>query len=149
MLPVEALTRLFGVNPWLAAVGLAHSNASTETSLASEALLILRPEAITAPLTWSGVYSGCSWSRSATAPETTGAAIDVPPARMYCPLTMQVGHINANALLGASSETMCAPGASTSGFAKPSCVVPRLDQSASVSSREFLVPWSSTPPTEI
>ena len=27
---------------------------------------------------------------------------------------------------------MCAPGARTSGLAKPSCVVPRLDQSASV-----------------
>ena len=44
---------------------------------------------------------------------------------------------------------MWAPGASTSGFAKPSCVVPRLDQLASASSIVFFVPWSSTPPTEI
>src|SRR3954470_13150948 len=59
----------------------------------------------------------------------------------------QFGHSVWNALLGASTDTMCAPGARTSGLARPSCVVPTLDQSA----REPwpLLPVSSMPPTEI
>ena len=116
-MPVLALTRLFGFRPWLASVGVCHSRASTEVSLTLEELSILRPDAITAPFTWFGVYSGCSWSRSATAPETTGADIDVPPARMYCPPTTQLGHRDANWLFGARFETMCAPGARMSGLA--------------------------------
>src|SRR6188474_192031 len=62
---------------------------------------------------------------------------------------MQLGHIEAKSLSGDSSDTMWAPGAVTSGFANPSWVRPRLDQLASSSSVLFLVPWSSTPPTEI
>ena len=42
---------------------------------------------------------------------------------------------------------MCAPGAMTSGLAKPSCVRPVLDQSARAP--RPLLPFSSTPPTEI
>ena len=34
---------------------------------------------VSSPLTWSGLRSGRAWSRSAAAPATTGAAIDVPP----------------------------------------------------------------------
>jgi hypothetical protein len=52
-----------------------------------------------------------SSSSSATVPETTGVAIDVPPARMYWPSTTQVGHIVVKALPGARLETMPAPGA--------------------------------------
>ena len=107
---------MFGVSPWLAAVGACHSIVSMATS-PGEALSILRTAEVTTPLTWFGVYSGCIWSRSATAPETIGAAIEVPPARMYCPPTTQLGHIDANALPGARVETMCAPGATMSGFA--------------------------------
>src|ERR1700754_3566500 len=57
------------------------------------------------------------------------------------------GHRYWNALLGASVETMCAPGAITSGLTKPSCVRPALDQYA----REPLplLPVSSEPPTLI
>ena len=33
-------------------------------------------------LTWSGVQSGCCSKISAATPETTGAAIEVPPMRM-------------------------------------------------------------------
>ena len=84
---------------------------------------------------------------SATRPETIGAAIDVPPALMYWPSTMHDGHWLAKMLSGASTDTMCTPGAVTSGLSKPSCVVPRLDQSAISSSRGLTVPWSSTAPT--
>src|SRR4051812_31663434 len=62
---------------------------------------------------------------------------------------MQLGHSEANWLPGASVETMCAPGAMTSGLLNPSCVLPRLDQLATVSSSVPLVPMSSTPPTEM
>jgi hypothetical protein len=48
---------------------------------------------------------------SAATPETTGADIEVPPARMYSPDTTQSGQSDANALPGAMFETMCAPGA--------------------------------------
>src|SRR5687768_986796 len=59
----------------------------------------------------------------------------------------QFGHSCRNALLGDRTDTMCAPGASTSGLTTPSCVVPVEDQSARL-------PWpllacSSVPPTEI
>ena len=37
--------------------------------------------AVSSPLIWSGLRSGRAWSRSAAAPATTGAAIDVPPMR--------------------------------------------------------------------
>ena len=40
------------------------------------------------------------------------------------PSTTQLGQSSAKALPSASVETMCAPGAAMSGFAKPSCVVP-------------------------
>jgi hypothetical protein len=50
---------------------------------------------------------------------------------------------------GAIVETMCEPGATTSGFANPSWVVPRLDQLSSASSSVFFVPMSSTAPTVI
>ena len=62
---------------------------------------------------------------------------------------MQVGHSVANALLGASVETMRAPGAWISGLAKPSCVMPRLDQVARLSSPSAWLAWSSSAPTEI
>jgi hypothetical protein len=71
-----------------------------------------------APLTWSGVQEGCSSSSVATTPATTGADIDVPPARMYWPSPdTQSGHIDAKSLSGARLETIRAPGAYSSGFA--------------------------------
>ena len=85
---------------------------------------------IRSALTWFGVRVGRACRSSATAPETTGAAIDVPPALKYWPPIEQFGHSAMNALLGASTDTMCAPGATTSGLEMPSCVTPVLDQSA-------------------
>ena len=61
------------------------------------------------PLTWFGVSCGNHWSSSATVPEIIGAAIEVPPARIIWPSTMQLGHIAANRLFGASVETMPEP----------------------------------------
>src|SRR5947209_20617091 len=68
---------------------------------------------------------------------------------MYCPPTTQLGHMLAKALFGASTETMCAPGAYTSGFWMPSWVVPWLDQLAGESSLGSAVPFSSAAPTVI
>src|SRR5437588_12548576 len=78
-----------------------------------------------------------------------GAAIEVPPVRMYCPPTTQLGHMLANALFGANTETMWAPGAYRSGFWTPSWVVPWLDQVAATSSPGSAVPFSSAAPTVI
>src|SRR5689334_8091107 len=105
--------------------------------------------AISADFTWSGVHVGCALTMSATAPDTTPVAIEVPPIWKYPPPNMQDGHSVSNRLDGAASEMRCAPGATTSGLAKPSCVVPRLDQSASMSSFVDVVPCSSVPPTVI
>src|SRR5215212_8410450 len=44
---------------------------------------------------------------------------------------------------------MWAPGATRSGLTYPSCVTPRLDHGARLSSVVSLVPWSSTAPTVI
>jgi hypothetical protein len=66
---------------------------------------------------------------------------------MYCPSRTQSGHIREKALPGASVETMCAPGAMTSGLAKPSWVVPMLPQGVELSSAVPVVPRSSAPPT--
>ena len=54
----------------------------------------------------------------------------MPPALKYAPPMVQFGHSASNALPGASTDTMCAPGAMTSGLAMPSCVRPVLDQAA-------------------
>jgi len=67
---------------------------------------------------------------------------------MYSSSTMQLGQRPAKALPGARVETMCAPGAAMSGFAKPSCVSPTLDQLVNESSPRSAVPWSSTAPTD-
>src|SRR4051794_28324970 len=109
MSPVAALTSVFGVRPWLArGPGDVLSRAPVLTSGIPP--LMARPVLAREYFTWSGVMSGRRWSSSATAPETTGAAIDVPPARMYAPPTMHVGHRVLKALPAASVETMCAPG---------------------------------------
>src|SRR5215208_6611534 len=104
---------------------------------------------ISACLTMSGVHSGWAESRPAAMRATTGLAIEVPPIRKYRPSTRHAAHSLANSLSGASGATMCAPGASTSGLSKPSCVTPRLDHDATASSLVNFVPRSSTAPTEI
>src|SRR4051794_34836316 len=95
----------------------------------------------------SGVHDGYAWTRLAISPETTPAAIDVPPTRKYFPSTTQVGQRVAYSEPGASVDTRRAPGATTSGFSTPSWVLPRLDQAASSSSPMAFVPASSTAPT--
>src|SRR3954467_14109972 len=85
---------------------------------------------ISSALTWLGERVGRACRSRAAAPATTGAAIEVPPALKYALPIAHVGHRAWNALLGASTDTMCAPGAITSGLARPSCVMPVLDQSA-------------------
>src|SRR5215217_8663929 len=151
MSPVEALTSVVGVSPWLATGTLpaATDLIAAYVSTAGNRPLTIRGEPIRTPLAWFGVRFGYFCSSRAAAPATIGAAIDVPPARIIWPCTMQVGHSVANALFGASVETMWAPGAWMSGLAKPSCVTPRLDQLGRLSSPSAWLIWSSSAPTEI
>src|SRR4051812_39389356 len=147
MSPVAALTSGLGVRfllllrftAWLAPAALTSSWPSS----------VVRVRRETAPLTWLGVQSGCSSRRSAAMPEIIGAAIEVPPMRMYCLWTMQVGHSDAKSLPAASGATMWAPGARMSGLANPSWVTPWLDQVGTKSSLVDFVPPSSTAPTVI
>src|SRR3954447_24639909 len=121
----------FGATPTLASVYGAGVNTACSMSISPAALSLIgwsvRSSSV---LTWSGVSRGRACSISATAPLTTGAAIDVPPALKYWPAITQAGHSVANALPGARTETMCAPGAITCGLAKPSWVVPPDDHGA-------------------
>src|SRR3954464_14988377 len=113
MSPVAGLINVFGVRPWLAArlgawlMALSAWAAGVSSTASGRA----RPEVMSRPLTWLGVRFGLSSSSSATVPETTGAAIEVPPARMYWPSTIQVGHMAVKALAGARFETIAEPGA--------------------------------------
>ena len=62
-----------------------------------------RAVTLSAAFTWSGVHSGCRWSRSATAPETWGAAMLVPD---------DVAHPSG------SAERIDVPGATKSGLSR-------------------------------
>src|SRR3954451_2262919 len=112
MSPVEGSMSVFGVRFWLAGVvGLASLVLLTSSVLTPALGSVLAPS-FSAALTWSGVHDGWLCSTSATAPATMGAAIDVPPARMYCPPPKtHVGQSVVNTLLGARLETMREPGA--------------------------------------
>src|SRR5579884_195709 len=148
MSPVDGLSNEFGVSPPSAGAGLPSASAFAASTSFVEGFEAAA-ELISAPLTWFGVQSGCAWSKSAASPEIIGVAIEVPLVRMYSLSIRQVGHVLANVLPGASTETMCAPGAYTSGFWKPSWVVPWLDHEAIVSSSGLAEPFSSTAPTVI
>ena len=75
---------MFGVRPWLATGTLpaATDLIAAYTSSAGKRLLTRREEPMRTPLTWFGVRFGYFCSSSAAAPETIGAAIEVPPARI-------------------------------------------------------------------
>src|SRR6266850_3044915 len=106
--------------------------------------------------TCAGVSVGLPSSISATTPVTTGAAIDVPERRKYAgtsgssPATSRSGSSRSSVLPGERRLTTFRPGATTSGFARPSTgVTPREDHDASASSTIVAVPLSSMPPTVI
>src|SRR6476469_4437940 len=87
--------------------------------------------------------------RRAASPETTAAAIEVPPILKYWPSVRHVSHIFEKADPRGIVEARCAPGATTSGLRKPSCVRPWLDHEVRKSSVIAGVPPSSTAPTVI
>src|SRR3954447_16753121 len=102
----------FGVRPWLAEEP---SSPTILAALESETSLMPsdseRLERWISALILFGVSVGSSWKPIAAAPATIGAAIEVPPARMYWPSTTQFGHIELKSLFGARFETMPEPGA--------------------------------------
>src|SRR5688500_13972127 len=87
--------------------------ASTRTVVALSCPTTGRVRRARAYLTWSGVQFGCACRMVATAPETTPAAIEVPPTLKYSPSVTHCGHRLAYSDPGESTETMWAPGAST------------------------------------
>ena len=104
----------------------------------------------------AGVSAGVRSSMRATTPATTGAAIDVPESRKYAgasgsrPATSRSGNSWSSVLPGERRLTILRPGATRSGFARPSIgVMPREDHEASASSSGVAVPLSSMPPTVI
>src|SRR5690348_6547189 len=104
--------KLLGVRPWLAEEP---SSPTMRAALDSEISLMpsdsVRPERRSSALILFGVSVGSSWKPIAAAPATIGAAIEVPPARMYWPSTTQVGQRAVKALVGARLETIREPGA--------------------------------------
>src|SRR5436190_1257306 len=94
MPPVSGSTTVsLGVRPWLTVASLRMSLALTAFSASSSlgrsvsalsplCFLTVRSVPTIAPLTMSGVQSGCSWTMSAATPATIGAAIELPPALM-------------------------------------------------------------------
>src|ERR1700759_4811989 len=149
MLPVVVSISLLGTRPWSATGGFQFRIALTAPGSCSEPIS-LTAALVRSPLTCAGVQCGWTWSRSAASPAIIGAAIDVPLVWMYWPPAIrQLQLALAKTLFGASTETMWAPGAYTSGFETPSWVVPRLDHEAAASSLGSAVPFSSTPPTVI
>src|SRR3954451_21845736 len=149
MSPGTGLTSGFGGRPTL----LTRADTDAPAALSAALSLFVLPSAVPdslltiAPLTWLGFEPGCCSIRSAAMLATSGELIEVPPMRKYPSSTMQLGHSESKSLFGAFTETMWAPGATTSGLAKPSCVTPRLDHGVSESSDVTFVPWSSTAPT--
>src|SRR3954451_13275849 len=149
MAPVAGLTELLGVRPGLAVAVVARALSATISRRSVRPPVSGRDVLVSAPLTWFGVHVGYFCSSWATTPETTGVDIEVPPAWKYAPSRMQAGQSLVKALPGARVEMMWAPGAITSGLAKPSWVVPMLPQLVEVSSAVPLVARSSAPPTVI
>src|SRR3954451_19817150 len=77
----------------LVVVGSGAPDASTSTSLVVVDVTTARERLMIVFLTWSGDRFGKAWMTSAASPETTAAAIDVPPTWKYWPLpTRHCGH---------------------------------------------------------
>src|SRR6266851_843664 len=102
-------------------------------------------------LTWSGVYSGCRSSSSATSPDTTAVAIDVPVRRKYVvPLvavTRWSGSNLSSVLPAARTAMIFRPGATRSGLGVDSAGVPYPENQPITSSPSAPVSRSSLAPT--
>src|SRR5215212_3074651 len=105
MPPVAGSISWFGVRPPLAeGRGVVPTFRTAFTASTTGMPVCCLAYAPIRPLTWLGLRLGRRSIMSAATPATTGAAIDVPPARKYSPETLQVGHSAANELSGASVE---------------------------------------------
>src|SRR4051794_33138131 len=98
-------------------------------------------------LTRSGTRLGLADNMSATTPETTPLANDVPLPRRY-----GAGIVEGNSVLivepGAARETRCVPGATRSGLARPSATVGPCELKLGIASSERpTVPESKLAPT--
>ena len=98
----------------------------------------------------SGVQLGCCWRRSAAAPATCGAENDVPLISAYPgSIKFWSGASWASVVPAGRVEAMWRPGASSSGFEKPSRVTPLDVKLATVSSVVVAVSFESVDPTVI
>ncbi len=100
-------------------------------------------------MTWSGVQFGCRDSSVAAAPDTMGAANDVPDIHMYDGSSFRSGNVVASRELSGTGPLSTRPGAASSGFRNPSWVGPQADQGAAKSSLDVAVPLVSAAPTVI
>src|SRR5207247_10481788 len=96
-----------------------------------------------------GFRLGFLCSSRAAAPLATGAAIDVPLRRMCAPSGVtRSGYLTASSALDADSgATIFRPGATRSGLARASCVLPRPLNEQTLSSSSLSVWLSSRQPT--
>src|SRR6185503_2616596 len=101
---------------------------------------------ISAALTWSGVHVGCCCSSSATAPDTTAVACEVPLPLKNRVLTTALGYSVSMTEPGLRSETIDWPGATRSTWREAE---PREEKSGMVSSSSVAVPLGSSAPTEM
>src|SRR4029453_6120925 len=93
----------FGGRVTSAALLICSSPTPTEPSVAPSTIFV---ESISAPLTWSGVNSGCRARICAAAAEITGAAKDVPESWMYPGATSLSACSTVNAEPAGTGPTM-------------------------------------------
>src|SRR4051812_14941398 len=106
-----------------------------------------RAVSISANLMRFGESVGLPDSMSAARPATTPLANDVPLPRRYGSGIVD-GNWSVMVAPGAASDTRCAPGATRSGFARPSATVGPCELKFGIeSSRGLTVPLSKLAPT--
>src|SRR3954468_7554103 len=136
-----------GWNVWTAVAGSGLAAPTARMTLSRPAPWASGPgpdsgsaEDLTIALTWSGVRSGRRSSSSATAPETTAAACDVPlPLNRSSPARAS-GCARSRAEFGSRRLAIERPGATRSGL-RPR---PRLDHDGTTSSATAAVPDRSS-----
>ena len=102
------------------------------------------PLHVTSALIWSGVAVGNRWMRSATKPDVTAAACDVPEPRVKREPTSLVGKLVSTYEPGLRRLMTCVPGATTSTGRS---TLPGFENEATTPSVGFSDPFASEAPT--
>src|SRR4051794_9558443 len=96
---LRPITRSIAISEPMIVVGLTLEGAAPSISVPAtvapvEVVIAVRarPRFISVDLIWFGVQDGLAWMMVAIAPETTPAAIEVPPTLKYAPSVTHCGH---------------------------------------------------------